>query len=103
MTALSDKIAAQHRPLRDPVAPDRLLMCSCDDGSSRDLRAHTRHLIAVTERAVRDTIAQQLDNLEHDREAINHSARHGFGTEWVEGHDHAIRVATALTREGTTP
>lgn len=103
MSALSDRIAAEHRPLRDPVAPDRLLMCSCDDGSSRDLRAHTRHLIAVTERAVRDTIAQQLENLEHDRAMTIEAIYDGRTTQWVEGHDDAIRVAAALTREGTTP
>lgn len=98
MTALSDRIAAEHAvDITTGLGEQR--RCEC----GHPLGNFVKHIADVTERAVRDTIAQQLENLEHDREAINHSARHGFGTEWAEGHDHAIRKAARIAREGTTP
>lgn len=103
MTDLSDKIAAEHRRIWNTV----WITCRCGWSNTEppvaDRDAFLAHVADVTERAVRETIAQQLENLEHDREAINHSARHGFGTEWAEGHDHAIRRASRIAREGTTP
>ena len=105
MSALSDRIAAEHT--WDPravfpghAAPTTCMACGTVMHTPRDL---ARHVADVTERAVRESIAQQLEALEHDREAINHSARYGFGTEWAEGHDDAIRRASRIAREGTTP
>lgn len=101
MTALSDRIAAQHQAT---IGFNEGLRCSCDDYETvRSVPDFTSHVADVTERAVRDTIAQQLENLEHTRAMTQDAIFDGYPIQWVEGHDHAIRVATALTREGTTP
>lgn len=93
MSALSDRIAAEHQAGLHPVDGGVESRCSC--GVTGPV---TEHLVAVTERAVRDTIAQQLENLEHTRAMTQDAIFDGYTIQWVEGHDHAIRVATALTR-----
>lgn len=101
MTGLSEKVAAEHQA---SLGFDDEIRCSCVNWTATfGIDDFEAHLIEATERTVRNAIAQQLEALEHDREAINHSARHGFGTEWAEGHDHAIRKASRIAREGTTP
>lgn len=53
MSALTEQVAREHRPYRDPVAPGRLWLCECDGGNvSRDIVAHVHHIAAATERAV---------------------------------------------------
>lgn len=54
MSEKVEALFAAHRPMSDPVAPDRLVICSCDTETSRDLIAHSRHMIEVGLAGARD-------------------------------------------------
>lgn len=61
MRALTEKVAREHRPYRDPVAPGRLWLCGCDQGeTSRDIVAHVWHVAEVTEAATRAAVAAEI-------------------------------------------
>lgn len=94
MSALSDRIAAEHLM---PLGRG----CVCDPGVALST-SHAAHVADVTERAVRDAIAQQLENLEFTNAQAKQLVRDGWTVEWTAGHDHAIYKAAELAREGTT-
>jgi len=106
--ALSDRIAAEHHyapwpdTVRGPI-PYHLCAAGCEGVILEDQGDVRRHVADVTERAVRDTIAQQLANLEHTRAMTQAAIRDGVTIQWVEGFDAAAHTAARIAREGTTP
>lgn len=94
MTTLSDRIAAEHLM---PLGRG----CVCDPGVALST-SHAAHVADVTERAVRDTIAQQL---EEGRQAIHDTwiAAHHRLTPLPAAVCEAYTQAARIAREGTTP
>lgn len=90
MSALSEKVAAEHRRIWNNV----WITCTCGWSNTYppvgDRDVFLAHFAAMTEKAVRDAIARDIERLTPDV--------HGTGA-FCAGMDRAARIA----REGTTP
>lgn len=109
MTALSDRIAAEHHyapwpeTVRGPI-PYHLCAAGCEGVILEDQGDVRRHVADVTERAVRDTIVAEL------AEATSHVFYPTVGNPdsltgklYMQGVGAGTEFATLLAREGTTP
>lgn len=106
MTALSDRIAAEHR------YDDGTRKCRCGvvmyvgEGSKIievGPHAYGRHVAAVTERAVRDAIAAELEAKAADLAAPRHDGEEITGFTLRLVHAEHLTNAARIAREGTTP
>ena len=93
MSALTDDISRHHWRLG--VGHPDIDVCLCGWRQQRDNGqiGYNRHLIEVTEAAVREQAAVEIEALEHDAEATRSELRAGLPVAWVEGWDSAVRTA----------
>lgn len=92
MSGLSDRIAAEHHyapwpdTVRGPI-PYHLCAAGCEGVILEDQGDVRRHIADVTERAVRDTVAESIEA------DMNHDANRNA----------TLATAARIAREGTTP
>lgn len=103
MTGLSERIANEHTLVHADNPFSAPTGCRCGDPwTTPEDRLH--HLTDVTERAVRDAIAQQLEQAQSSVFYPTHShpeAPNGAG--FTAGVAEGIDFASRIVREGTTP
>lgn len=103
MTALSEKIAAEHevRTIRSTDSLDPGIECICGEGPMTWLD-HAAHIAAVTEREVRQQVAAEIRALESTREQVRNGTRVGILVDFYTGHDYAVERAARIAEKGLT-
>ena len=93
MSALTDDISRHHWRLG--VGHPDIDVCLCGWRQQRDNGqiGYNRHLIEVTEAAVREQAAVEIEALEHDADTMRREVWAGKSIAWVDGWDSAVRTA----------
>lgn len=82
MTAISEKIAREHMSSPSPIVPQRLVLCSCDDyETSRDVVAHTRHIVEATQAFIAADIEAMRIGIDNSAHPADRAARIARGTD----------------------
>lgn len=99
MSDLSDRIASEHQPVWSGIVDDRdVYICHCQDEDDRTFAAHLAHIAELTERAVREQIAAEIEQRAHSRDDLMRVVRAGGSTDWVTGWDAATLTAAGIAR-----
>ena len=69
-----------------------------DDGDDGFLAGYWRHIAVVTEVAVRQQAAAEIEQQAHSRDDLMRLVREGTSTDWVAGWDAATLAAAEIAR-----
>lgn len=98
MSALTDDISRHHWRFGFSDTSSDVCMCGWRQDRVNGQIGYNRHLIEVTEAAVREQAAVEIEALEHDADTMRREVWAGRSIAWVEGWDAATLAAAEIAR-----